>query len=122
MILLLLFATVNAFYIVEYCKDEAMQGWVTLVHCTGVGCDNTAYQRTCGHLAKFENTNDALEFINSKGKRREDIWDRNVPRGFVFENLYHTEKIQVSQKTTKEKRFVTFQEEREFEVQKYVIP
>lgn len=111
MILLLLFATVNAFYIVEYCKDEAMQGWVTLVHCTGVGCDNTAYQRTCGHLAKFENTNDALEFINSK----------DVPRGFVFENLYHTEKIQVSQKTTKEKRFVTFQEEREFEAQKYVI-
>ncbi len=117
MILLLLIAVVNAFYVVEYCKDEAMLGWVTLAHCTGFGCDNTAYQRTCGHLAKFENTNDALEFINSKGKRREDT----VPRGFVFENLYHTEKIQVSQQTTKEKRFVTFNEEREFEAQKYVI-
>lgn len=119
MILLLLITAVNAFYVVEYCKDEAMQGWVTLAHCTGVGCDNTAYQRTCGHLAKFENTNDALEFINNKGKRREDI---HVPRGFVFENLYRTEKIQLSNQTTKEKRSVTFQEEREFEVQKYVIP
>lgn len=102
---LLFFLTVAAgFYIVEYCQDEAIHGFVSLVH----------------HLKRFEDAKEALEFINANGACH-NMFICQPARNFELLGLYNTTRMELKKVPTAAKRVVQVQKEEDYIVEKFEL-